>query len=104
MLQKDRGAPVDFVNPVPTVLELATIQVVRNPPHPNAARLLARWIESRDTQQWIRTALHRASARKDVKNDPRLLDPHARYVISNPADSLNAPEIIRSYNAIFGRP
>jgi iron(III) transport system substrate-binding protein len=104
LLQKDRGAPVDFVNPVPTVLELATIQVVKSAPHMNAARLMARWIESRDTQEWIRQTMHRASPRKDVANDPRLMNPKIRYVISNPADSVNADTVMRDYNGIFGRP
>jgi iron(III) transport system substrate-binding protein len=104
LLQKDHGAPVDFVNPDPTVLELATIQVVKNPPHPNAARLMARWIESRDTQAWIRATMHRVTARKDIQNDPRLLDPKIRYVISDPSDSVHAPDVIRAYNEIFGRP
>ena len=104
LLQKDHGAPVDFVNPVPTVLEVASVSVIANAPHPNAARLMARWIESRDTQQWIRSSMHRITARKDVQNDPRLLDPKVRYVISNPADSVDAPAMMRAYNGFFGRP
>jgi iron(III) transport system substrate-binding protein len=104
LLQRDRGLPVDFVNPVPTVLELGCVAILKSAPHPNAARLMVRWWLSRDTQQWFRQALHRATARKDIQNDPRLLDPKVRYLISNPADSVNAAEQIRDFNEAFNRP
>jgi hypothetical protein len=65
---------------------------------------MERWWLSRDTQQWFRQTLHRATARKDIQNDPRLLDPKVRYLISNPADSVNAPEQIRDFNEAFNRP
>jgi iron(III) transport system substrate-binding protein len=98
---KQKGQPVDFVNPDPTVIELHCISIAAQAPHPNAARLLERWWLSRPTQLWVRDGLHRISARKDVQNDPRLLDPKARYVIVDPADSANAGDAVRTFNAIF---
>jgi iron(III) transport system substrate-binding protein len=104
LLQRDRGLPIDFVNPVPTVLELGCVEILKSPPHPNAARLMVRWWLSRDTQLWFRQALHRATARKDIQNDPRLLDPKVRYLISNPAESVNAADTIREFREIFNLP
>jgi len=98
---KENGQPVVLVNPNPTVIELHCVSIAAAAPHPNAARLLERWWLSRRTQVWARDELHRISSRKDVKNDPRLLDPKVHYVISNPADSVNAAEEIRTFNAIF---
>jgi iron(III) transport system substrate-binding protein len=102
--QKDLGRSIDFVNPTPTVMEVQSIGIIKTAPHPNAARLFARWMLSRDTQQWIRRDLHRISARKDVKNDPRLLDPRVRYVISNPEDSPNAANLVKAFKTIFNLP
>jgi iron(III) transport system substrate-binding protein len=104
LLQRDRGLPVDFVNPVPTVLELGCVELLKSPPHPNAARLMERWWLSRDTQLWFRQALHRATARKDIQNDPRLLDPKVRYLISNSTDSGAAAETVREFREVFNLP
>lgn len=100
----DQGRPVALVNPTPTVIELGCTGLVKNAPHPNAARLFDRWLLSRPTQQWIRSELHRISMRKDVQNDRRLLDPKIRYVIANPANSVNARTDIADFRAIFGIP
>jgi len=100
----DQGRPVVLVNPTPTVIELGCIGLVRNAPHPNAARLFDRWLLARSTQQWIRGELHRISMRKDVQNDRRLLDPNVRYVIANPANSSHARSDIGDFKAIFGIP
>jgi iron(III) transport system substrate-binding protein len=100
----DRGRPVVLVNPTPTVIELGCTGLVKNAPHPNAAQLFDRWLLSRPTQQWIRSELHRISMRKDVQNDRRLLDPKVRYVVANPANSVNARTDIADFKSIFGIP
>jgi iron(III) transport system substrate-binding protein len=100
----DQGRPVVLVNPMPTVIELGCIGLAKNAPHPNAARLFDRWLLSRPTQEWIRGDLHRISMRKDVQNDRRLLDPKARYVIANPANSVNARSDIADFKAFFSIP
>ena len=102
--QKELGRPVDFVNPTPTVMEEESLAILKTAPHPNAARLFARWFLSRDTQTWVRQTLHRISARKDVQNDVRLLDPHVRYVISNPDDSPNAANLVKAFKTAFNIP
>lgn len=85
-------------------MEDESIAILKTAPHPNAARLFERWFLSRDTQGWVRSELHRISARKDVTNDPRLLDRRVRYVISNPDDSPNAAALVKAFKAIFNLP
>lgn len=99
-----RGANVDFVNPAPTVIELYPVAVTNHAPHPNAARLVVRWWLSHDTQQWQKDELGRLSARKDIKNDPELLSPKARYIVSNPADSVDYNDDVKAFDAIFEIP
>jgi len=101
---KDAGRPVDYVNTRPMVVMPDAAALVKNAPHPNAARLFDRWLLARSTQQWIRSDLHRISMRKDVQNDRRLLDPNVRYVIANPANSSHARSDIGDFKAIFGIP
>lgn len=96
------GQPIELVNPNPTVIELFCVGIVKAAPHPNAARLFVRWLLSRPTQQWVRDVLQRISARKDIRNNPLLLNPKVRYVISNPADSITGADVVPTFNAAFG--
>jgi iron(III) transport system substrate-binding protein len=98
------GQPIALVNPNPTVIELFCASIAQAAPHPNAARLFVRWWLSRPTQLWFRDELKRLSARKDVQNDSRLLNANVRYVFSNPADSANAADLVRTFNTIFNVP
>jgi len=101
---KAKGQPIELVNPVPTVIELGTIGVLKTAPHPNAARLFERWMLSRETEQWAADTLGESVPRKDVKNDPRILNPHVRYLISDMSDidAINAD--IKAFNAIYNIP
>lgn len=98
-----KGRPVVLVNPNPTVVEVHAIAVVAHAPHPNAARLFERWVLSRETQQWIASAagLGRVSPRKDVKSNPAIWNPHVRYLISDPAESIHYADDVREFNEIF---
>ena len=90
------------VNPNPTVVEVHGIGVVAHAPHPNAALLFMRWSLRRDTQGWVASSLGRISARKDVKNNPAIWNPHIHFVISDPNDSANYSDYAKAFNAIFG--
>lgn len=93
---------VALVNPNPTIVEVHAIALVNKAPHPTAARLFERWLLSRETQSWIAESLGRISPRRDVKNNPAIWNPHIRFLISNPADSVNYADDARSFNQIFG--
>jgi iron(III) transport system substrate-binding protein len=60
-------------NPLPTILNL--INLVRNAPHPNAARLLIDWLASKAGQEVVVNQTGRTSLRPDVVNDPTIWDP-----------------------------
>jgi iron(III) transport system substrate-binding protein len=102
LLSKDAGAPIELVNPTPTVIEPFAVAVMKTAPHPNAARLLARWLLSRDTQEWIVSTLHRAAARKDVKNDPRMLNSGVRYIVSDP--NTITPQDRTDFDTLLNKP
>jgi iron(III) transport system substrate-binding protein len=99
---KKLGQPLEVVNAAPTVAELVPISILKNAPHPNAARLFVRWVLSHDTQQWIVSGLERISARKDVRNDPVLWNGKMQIEFTDPADSGDMASDIRAFNAIFG--
>lgn len=104
LTDRRRGESIDFVNPTPTFIELYPVAIVAHAPHPNAARLIVRWWLSRETQVWQRDTLGRLSARKDVKNDPELLNPKVRYVVNDPSLGASYNDDVRAFNAIFGIP
>jgi iron(III) transport system substrate-binding protein len=101
---KDQGGNTDLVNPNPTVIEVGTAGVLKAAPHPNAARLFQRWLLSRETETWALQTLQQAPSRKDVKNDPRVMNPRVHYLISDTSDidALNAD--IKEFNALFNIP
>ena len=101
---KAKGEPVELVNPVPTVIEVGAMGVLRSAPHPNAARLFERWMLSRETEQWTADTLYETVPRKDVKNDPHILNPRVRTIVSNMSDldAINAD--IKAFNALFNIP
>jgi iron(III) transport system substrate-binding protein len=101
LAEQSKGRPIALVNPNPTPFEVLCVAVIKAAPHPAAARLFERWLLSSDTQAWIRDELKRVSPRKDVKNDPRLLDPKVRNVISRPSDSVGYNDVVRAFDEIY---
>lgn len=101
---QNAGQHIALVNPVPIVVELYPIAILKSAPHPNAARLFMRWWLSRETQVWAHDHLHRLSARKDVVNTPDLLGPKTPYVFSVPSDSVEYNDDVHEFNEIFNIP
>lgn len=99
---KAQGQPVDFVNAAPTVAEMTGASIVKNAPHPNAARLFVRWFFSRPGQRWMVRNISRISARKDVQSNPAIWNPRMRVAISDPADSAHYAADVQAFNEIFG--
>ena len=59
---------------------------------------------SRETEQWTADTLYETVPRKDVKNDPHILNPRVRTIVSNMSDldAINAD--IKAFNALFNIP
>lgn len=72
----DSPDTIDFFNsnPLPTSLNL--IDVVKNAPHPNAAKLFVDWVISQQGQKAIEDLTTHTSLRSDVDNDPTVWDPN----------------------------
>ena len=97
-----QGQPVALVNAPPTVGEINAIAIVKSAPHPNAARLFERWLLSRETQAFVVNKLGRISGRKDVTSNPVIWNSKMRIVITNPTESEQYAEYVRTFNTTFG--
>ena len=56
VISAKKGAPVDWIPMEPATVTLSTISVLKDAPHPNAAKLLADFIISREGQEVFRRA------------------------------------------------
>jgi iron(III) transport system substrate-binding protein len=65
---------VEFVNSNPLPSSLTLVDVVKDAPHPAAARLFEDWIVSKAGQQSVVDITNHTSIRPDVKNDPTVWD------------------------------
>jgi iron(III) transport system substrate-binding protein len=74
-LKKKSPKTVDFVNSAQLPASLTLIDVVKNAPHPAAARLLEDWMVSQAGQQAVVDVTNHTSLRPDVKNDAAVWDP-----------------------------
>lgn len=100
--EKDAGRPVDYLNPLPQVVYPDSLALVKNAPHPNAARVLVEWLLSKDAQQTIADASGRSSLRPDVTGDRRVFDPRGRYVVLRDVDPDRYTAMSKEFNAILG--
>jgi iron(III) transport system substrate-binding protein len=73
-LKKKTPTEVEFVNANPLPASLNLVDVVRNAPHPAAARLFDDWIVSKEGQAAVVSITNHTSIRTDVTNDPTVWD------------------------------
>ncbi|HEY7046815.1 MAG TPA: extracellular solute-binding protein [Jatrophihabitantaceae bacterium] len=73
-LKKKTPNAVEFVNTNPLPASLTLIDVVKNAPHPAAARLFEDWMVSKDGQAAVVSITNHTSIRNDVDNDPKVWD------------------------------
>lgn len=66
---------LEFVNSKPLPTSLTLIDVAKNPPHPNAAKLFLDWMESKEGQDAIIEQTNHVSLRSDAENDPTVWNP-----------------------------
>jgi len=68
-LTKRRGAPIEWVALDPTVVDVVTIGIAANAPHPHAAKLYLNHVLSRDVQEtFLEEQFVKPSGRTDVKS------------------------------------
>jgi iron(III) transport system substrate-binding protein len=68
-LTKRRGAPIDWNALDPTVVDLVTLGIAANAPHPNAAKLYLNHVLSKEVQEtFLEEQFVKPSGRTDVKS------------------------------------
>ncbi|HXF34597.1 MAG TPA: extracellular solute-binding protein [Candidatus Acidoferrales bacterium] len=100
---KRAGRPIDFLNPRPLLITLNPVGMVKNAPHPNAARVFIDWLVSKDGQTFMET-LGEQSSRTDVPSNPRLWDPKRPFFVVRPPESAQYTQIVQQFKALFGIP
>jgi iron(III) transport system substrate-binding protein len=75
-MQKKTPDTVKFINSNPLPASLTLIDVVKNAPHPAAARLFEDWMVSKPGQQAVIDQTNHTSLRNDVTNDAKVWDPN----------------------------
>ena len=74
-LKKKTPQSIAFVNANPLPASLTLIDVVKNSPHPAAARLFEDWMVSKQGQAAVVSITNHTSIRNDVDNDPKVWNP-----------------------------
>jgi iron(III) transport system substrate-binding protein len=96
------GLPIAFLNPRPLFVDESPVALAKNAPHPNAAQVLLDWLLSKDGQQAIVDLTDRASARSDVRNNPRVFDPRAPMHVVGTPDAARYNALVTEFKALFG--
>ena len=96
------GRPVDFINTKPLIVTLHPVGIVKNAPHPNAARLFEGWLLSKDGQQALLEIGDRSSSRLDVAGNPRVFTPKdPSYIVPAP-DQTHYTSLVAQYRSLLG--
>jgi iron(III) transport system substrate-binding protein len=95
------GRPIEFFSPSPVPVGLELVAILKNAPHPNAARVVVDWLLSKRAQQFFADD-GRTPTRLDVKSDLRVFNAKMPfYVMPAPArDEYNG--LVSGYKALLG--
>ena len=101
--EKRKGRAIDFLNPRPLLVSLNPIGLLKNAPHPNAARVFIDWLLSKDGQTYMES-LGEQSSRTDVPWNPRLWDPKQPFFVVRPPEEAQYGQIVQQFRSLFGIP
>jgi iron(III) transport system substrate-binding protein len=96
------GLAVDFINPRPLLVGLTPVGLVKNAPHPNAARVLLDWLLSKDGQQVLVELSGRPSPRTDVQNVPAVFNSRMPIHVLGAPDPARYKELVSQYKTMLG--
>lgn len=99
--EKSAARPIDFLNPRPLLISLNPVGMVKNAPHPNAARVFIDWLLSKDGQTFMET-FGEQSSRTDVPGNPRVWNPKEPFVVVRPPDAAQYTQIVQQFKTLFG--
>jgi ABC-type Fe3+ transport system substrate-binding protein len=97
---KLQGAPVDWVNLEPAVVQVNPVMLAANAPHPNAGKLFIDFILSKEGQSLLQS-FHRVTTRNDVKPNPSRLIEGFKRVVLYPEAHQTLAESTKLYKKIF---
>jgi len=102
---KEGGAPIEIVYPAEGTPFVPSCEaIIKNAPHPNAARLFISFVVSRETQQFLVDVAALRSFHPDVKEKPGRTPLSAiKLLPSDPiAQEAATEEIKKKYSEYFG--
>jgi iron(III) transport system substrate-binding protein len=100
---KTKGAPVDWVNLEPVVVQIDSIMLGARAPHPNAAKLFIDFVLSQQGQELLQSN-RRPTLRNGVEPDPPRLIRGFKRVVLHPEKAKDAQEISKLYREILRLP
>ena len=98
---KTKGAPVDWVNLEPVVIQVDSIMLGARAPHPNAAKLFIDFVLSQQGQELLQS-YRRPILRTGVDPDPPRLIRGFKRIVLHPDRAQSAQESLKLYREIFG--
>ncbi|MBI4528721.1 MAG: hypothetical protein HY695_33405 [Deltaproteobacteria bacterium] len=98
---KSQGAPIEWLNLEPVVIEVSTSMLAQRAAHPNAGKLLIDFMLSREGQSLFKS-FRRVTLRTDVEPDPPRLIKGFQRVVLRPENIGDAKAAFRAYRNILG--
>jgi ABC-type Fe3+ transport system substrate-binding protein len=103
-ISASQGAPVQWLKIPPMVMSVNTVSVLKNAPHPNAARLLIEFLLSREGQETMAANDYMPADPEVPIKVPDLQPEHGKFavtVVSPEEQKANLPKWIAIYNELF---
>jgi iron(III) transport system substrate-binding protein len=95
------GRPIEFLSPNPVPVGLELVAILKNAPHPNAARVFVDWLLSKRAQQFFADD-GRTPTRTDIKSDLRVFNAKMPfYVMPAPVRS-EYNDLVSGYKTLLG--
>ena len=103
---KKKGAPVEWIkNPDPLVVQPATVQIAKQPPHPNSARLLIDFLLSEQVAELLAKD-QRLPGRTNASGlDPAFKEINAEKILPLSIEEVQANfrKYLEEYRTYFGK-
>jgi iron(III) transport system substrate-binding protein len=99
--KKKLGSPIDWVSLEPVVAQIDTVMLSAQSPHPNAARLFADFVLSREGQSAI-TAIQQIPVRRDMESGLNPVFRGHQWFVERPDKHVNFQATVGMFREIFG--
>lgn len=104
VISQNKGAPVDWVKLEPVIQAINPLGIVKDAPHPNAAKLLVEFILSEEGQEVMQKAFYIPANPKVPAAEPSLKPEQGGFevfVISPSATAEDLPAMVDMYDEMF---